>query len=236
MLSSAITALWMPHAASPAAEGSFRVVVDPALAPTRSVSLLSLAAGPRFVTVTPSRATQLALTDGDAVELDDLAARIEAAGLELNGADHLYYLPVAEQEVLRRETAAAGIRELTAEDTALWDRFVEEAPEDDLDDAYVELDHWLVFGAIADGRIVAAASMYPWDDSTLADLGVITLPDVRGQGFARATVRAMSAEALRRGYEPQYRCQLDNAASIALAESAGFTLFGDWDVVATAAS
>lgn len=232
MFSATVERVW-PAAVTSSARADFQVVVDPALKPTRSVSLLSLADGIRTARLTPERATELSLTDGDAVAADDLTSRLDAAGLELNGADHIYFLPVAEQDDVRAEALAAGIRELTADDAELWGRFVAEAPEDDLDDAYVELDHWLVFGAIVDGRLVAAASMYPWDDSTLADLGVISLPEVRGQGFARTTVRAMCAEALRRGYEPQYRCQLDNAASIALAASAGFVLYGDWDVVAT---
>jgi RimJ/RimL family protein N-acetyltransferase len=232
MFSALVERVW-PSATSSAQADSVHIVVDPALKATRSVSLLSRADGIRTARLTPDRASELSLTDGDAVAADDLTSRLEAAGLELNGADHVYFLPLAEQDAVRAEAPAAGIRELTADDAELWARFVEKAPEDDLDDAYVELDHWLVFGAIVDGRLVAAASMYPWDDSTLADLGVITLPEVRGQGFARATVRALSAEALRRGYEPQYRCQLDNAASIALAESAGFALYGDWDVVAT---
>jgi len=41
----------------------------------------------------------------------------------------------------------------------------------------------------------------------------------------------MSARALADGYEPQYRCQLDNEPSIALARAAGFTPFGTWDVI-----
>ncbi len=233
MFSSAVTGHWTPGTPIAPSGEAFTVVVDPAQKPTRSVSLLSLADGSRVVRVTHERATELSLSAGDAIAADDLSARIEAAGLELNGADHLYFLTLAEQGVVRGETPAEGIRELTTDDAELWARFVAEAPEDDLDDAYVELDHWLVFGAIVDGRIVSAASMYPWDDSQLADLGVITLPDVRGQGLGRATVRAMSARALELGYEPQYRCQLDNAASVALAASAGFSLFGDWDVVAT---
>jgi hypothetical protein len=44
-------------------------------------------------------------------------------------------------------------------------------------------------------------------------------------------VRALSAAALQRGYEPQYRCQMDNVASAALAGSAGFERFGRWDVI-----
>lgn len=92
-------------------------------------------------------------------------------------------------------------------------------------------DHWLVFGTFVDDRLAAVASMYPWRDTHLADLGVLTLPANRGRGFAKATVRALSAAALNRGYEPQYRCQLDNVASAALAHSAGFERFATWDVI-----
>ncbi|GGT45227.1 hypothetical protein GCM10010207_51840 [Streptomyces atratus] len=75
-----------------------------------------------------------------------------------------------------------------------------------MDDAYVELAHRAVSGAFADERLVRAASMYPWDDSTVADLGVLTLPSFRGQGHARRVVRAICRHAAGQGHEPQYRC------------------------------
>jgi predicted GNAT family acetyltransferase len=75
--------------------------------------------------------------------------------------------------------------------------------------------------------------MYPWRDTHFADLGVITLPGYRGRGLARRTVRAISARALAEGYEPQYRCQLDNTPSAALARAAGFVQFGTWDTIAS---
>jgi hypothetical protein len=37
--------------------------------------------------------------------------------------------------------------------------------------------------------------------------------------------------ALNEGYEPQCRCQLDNAASMKLAASANLQLFGQWETV-----
>ena len=232
MFSSAVATYWKPESA-PAVSGDFTVVIDPVLSDSRSVSMLWVADGRKLLTVTPGRAAELALSPAVTVSGEELARRLAAAGLDLNGPDHLYYLPVAEQETLRFEPVGAQTRPLTEEDAALFERFTQEAPEDDLDDAFVELDHWLVFGTILDGRLVSVASMYPWDGSRLADLGVITLPEHRGRGLGRATVRAMSARAIELGYEPQYRCQFDNAASVALAASAGFALFGDWDVVAT---
>jgi hypothetical protein len=41
----------------------------------------------------------------------------------------------------------------------------------------------------------------------------------------------MSARAIEMGHEPQYRCQIDNPPSVALAKSAEFARFGEWGVM-----
>ncbi|MEK1869262.1 MAG: GNAT family N-acetyltransferase, partial [Ensifer adhaerens] len=69
----------------------------------------------------------------------------------------------------------------------------------------------------------------PWQERQIADLGVLTLVSDRGKGHARKVVRAISRAALEKGYQPQYRCQLDNHASVALAGAVGVTLFGQWE-------
>lgn len=93
------------------------------------------------------------------------------------------------------------------------------------------LDHWAVFGAFDEDRLVCAASMYPWEDAQIVDTGVLTLPPFRGKGHAHNVVRVISRYAYEQGFEPQYRCQLDNQASVALAKAAGLTLFGKWQLV-----
>ncbi|WP_394770678.1 GNAT family N-acetyltransferase [Lacisediminihabitans sp.] len=206
-------------------------MIDPALAENRSVSLLKLDGGADILALTPERAVGLSLAAADRVDAATLATRIAHAGITLNDPDYLFYLPLAEQDAVRHEPAFAGTRRLTSDDEKAFARFADEAPEDDRDEAFVELDHWLVVGTFVDGRLVAAASMYPWDGTRLADLGTITLPEYRGRGLARATVRAISAQAIAMGYEPQYRRQLDNAPSVALARSAGFVRFGEWQVI-----
>jgi len=122
-------------------------------------------------------------------------------------------------------------RRLHDTDAEAFAVFSAAVPEQKLDEAFVQIDHWLVFGTFVQGRLACIASMYPWRDIHLADLGVVTLPAYRGRGVASATVRALSAAALQRGYERQYRCQMDNVASAALAGSAGFERFGRWDVI-----
>src|SRR5699024_6865255 len=160
----------------------------------------------------------------------DVLARRRAAEVELNGADYLYYLPVAAAEALRAEAEDPRVRELTAADEELFATFTSACSADDLDEAFVELDHWLVFGVVVDGVLVAAASAYVWDGSRLADVGVITHPEHRGRGHARAVVRAISRRLLELDHQPQYRCFHTNAASAAVALSAGMTRCGSWDM------
>ncbi len=209
------------------------VSVDPTLSANRSVSLLRVKSGALVLSLSTARANELGFTDGERVDGGEVAARLRGAGISLNDPDHLFYVTLPDQVALRDAAQGSATRQLTTVDAALFEEFTGEAPEVDLDEAFVELDHWLVFGTFVGDKLVCVASMYPWSGTQLADLGVITLPAFRGQGLGRETVRAISAEALGRGYEPQYRCQLDNASSVALARAAGFTQFGEWEVIVT---
>ncbi|CDL81132.1 GNAT family N-acetyltransferase [Xenorhabdus szentirmaii] len=119
-----------------------------------------------------------------------------------------------------QEKSEGALRELTKEgDETVFSEFQSSAPEQDLGSTYVELEHWLVFGAFEHEHLVSAASMYPWSNAQIADIGVLTLEAFRGKGYARKVVRAMSKHAYMQGYEPQYRCQLDNHASLAVAKA-----------------
>lgn len=231
VFTSAVTDHWISDVPADLAPGDVFVVVDPSLAENRAVSLIRVSDGPAVLALTPQRAANLSLTDRSRVDDAFVTSALDRADITLNDPDHVFYLPRDQQDALRAETLTTETRVLTDRDAEAFAAFTAEAPEDDLDEAFVELDHWLVFGTFVDGELVAAASMYPWGETTLADLGVITLPRFRGRGLGRATVRAMSAAAIERGYEPQYRCQLDNAASVALAAAAGFAHFGQWQVI-----
>ncbi|MBE0009386.1 MULTISPECIES: GNAT family N-acetyltransferase [unclassified Arthrobacter] len=226
-----MTQHWIPAELSPGTAGSVQVVIDPSMAEDRAVAVLHVVDGPSLLTLTPERAQLLGVSSHQGIRVEDLAPRLAAAGIRLNGPDCLFYLPATDHEAVRSEPSPEGTRQLTPEDQEAFTRFTGQAPAADLDEAFVELDHWLAFGTFTGGRLVAAASMYPWRGTRLADLGVITLPADRGHGHARRVVRAISSMALQLGYEPQYRCQLSNVASAALAESAGFVRFGQWDVV-----
>jgi GNAT superfamily N-acetyltransferase len=234
MFAQAVTDYWLPDRLADAAStaGGYRVITDGSLPNDISLMILETSKG-SFLTLTPAEARRLGLTGVSTVADSALCSALEAAGATLNGADCLFYLPVGKQPAVRAAAVATGTRELTAADAGAFAQFAAAAPAQDMDEAFVELDHWLVFGTFADGRLVAAASMYPWRGTHFADLGVITLPEYRRRGLARRTVRAMSARALAAGYEPQYRCQLENSSSASLARAADFALFGTWDVIAS---
>jgi GNAT superfamily N-acetyltransferase len=98
---------------------------------------------------------------------------------------------------------------LTEHDAQAFAEFESSASPQDLDDAYVELGHWAVFGAFVQDRLVSVASAYPWLDAHIADIGVLTLPGFRGRNHGRAVVRALCKFAAQQAYQPQYRCQFE---------------------------
>ncbi|MFE7563825.1 GNAT family N-acetyltransferase [Kitasatospora sp. NPDC057500] len=234
MFPPAITEFWRtpsPTSRFLCGDDAFGVTVDPALEEHERLTVLTTTGGRTRALLTPAVADALDLDEGQAVDEPEFRRRLEQAGITLHGADHLFYFTDETRETLLGESDDPSVRRLTEADAQAFARFQEAASEQDLDDAYVELDHWAVYGAFEDGRLVGAASTYPWDDAPLADLGVLTLPPHRGKGHARHLVRAISRHAIARGYETQYRCQLDSHASVALAGSAGLTHFGTWDIV-----
>lgn len=231
MFTDIVTDHWLPARAAHVPEEEAFVVVDPDLPDNRAVSVVRVEDGPTIVAVSAANAARIGVDDGETIPADEATTRIAAAGIPLNDPDHLFYLPIEEQQAIAAETHGIHTRRLTADDAQAFADMVAAAPAHELDEAFVELDHWLVVGTFVDTRLAAVASMYPWGATHLADLGVITLPEFRGRGLARVTVRALAAAALARGYEPQYRCQLDNAPSVALAIASGFRRFGEWTVI-----
>ncbi|ODA30927.1 hypothetical protein A8L45_18725 [Veronia pacifica] len=120
-------------------------------------------------------------------------------------------------------------RALTEDDEALFSRFCSEISEDDLDNAWVELDHWAVYGLFLDDELAVASSLYPFRDSKLADLDIVTTPIQRRKGLAKILVSYANQQMREKGYLLQYRSQIDNMESIALAESLGLELVGQYE-------
>lgn len=213
---------------------TFTVTINHDLSEDSRVMVLETADGRVMVVLTPEMAEKLDLSKGQELSELNFRQKLNEGGVTLHGADYLFYFSEAEKNVLLQENQEGTLRQLSEQDDAIFSAFESSASEQDLDDAYVELDHWAVFGSFERNRLVCAASMYPWgEDVQIADLGVLTLSAFRGKGHARKVVRSICKFAYEQGYEPQYRCQLDNEASILLAKAAGLTMFGKWDVISS---
>ncbi len=234
VFSATVTAFWRKHFLTGTTlhrDGSFSLAVSPDLDDDNRVMMLHRPDTPVQAVVTMAVAGKLGFQEGEVLSETEFRHALDAAQILLNDADAVfYYLEPAKQSLLQ-EISVGQVRQLTELDRVAFEAFQAAASEEDLDAAYVELDHWLVFGAFEGARLVCAASMYSWDDALIADVGVLTLPTFRGKGHARNVVRAISRQAYAQGYEPQYRCQVDNHASLALATATGLTEFGKWEVV-----
>lgn len=209
----------------------FMLTINPDLSDDSRVMVLTMADGKVMAVLTPTMADKAGLTQQAELTEALFRQKLKETGVTMHGADYLFYFTEADKNALLHEAVEGDLRQLTEQDHAVFAEFQASASEQDLDDAYVELDHWAVFGSFERNRLVSAASMYPWMNSHIADTGVLTLNDYRGNGHARKVVRSISKYAYAQGYEPQYRCQLDNYASTSLAKASGLTLFGRWEVV-----
>lgn len=230
-----VTSFWRDQLAGDVLHRSarFRLTVNPDMRDGWHAQVLERPDGDAAA-VSFELARTAGLRDEPSVDVDGLGERLARSGVELHTPDRLFYVTTSDRPGVLDQAALSPAQVLGPDDAEAFSQFEAAASPADLDDAYVELDHWAVVAVFEEDRLVCAASAYPWQSSTLADIGVLTLAPARGKGYGRAAVQALCALVYARGYEPQYRCQPDNRASAALALSAGFTPFGSWQVSTSA--
>lgn len=83
-----------------------------------------------------------------------------------------------------------------------------------------------VYGVEVEGHLVAAGNMNPFRGRP-ADVGLLTHPDHRGQGWAKRLASRMIADALPHVGVVRYRSRTTNAASLAVAQALGFVGRGE---------
>ena len=117
--------------------------------------------------------------------------------------------------------AVPHVRRLTVVDTDL----VEASPPDlhgaGFDSVGEMLAAGIAAGAIVDDRLVAIAHTSALTEC-YADIGVFTLPDFRGRGYASAAAAVVAAEIQANGKAPVWSCGDHNRVSLRVASKLGF--------------
>jgi GNAT superfamily N-acetyltransferase len=149
--------------------------------------------------------------------------------IQLHSPDNIYFSSKDTRSFSLNSNISA--RALTEHDGEIFSRFTNEIDPEELDNAYVELDHWAVYGLFLDNILVASCSLYPWRETVIADIGVVTLQSHRGKDYAKLLVSYAYEQISKKGYILQYRTQKDNLPSIKLAESLGLKFFGEWQAI-----
>jgi len=210
----------------------FTLVSNPSLREKYKVMILEMTNKHTMAVATPCVTETLKLKELEEYTVDAFRKAISNCKIELHTPDYIYYLPYNKVILIKPPEDKINFRPLSIElDTELFRNFESKCSEEDLDGAYVSLKHWVVYGAFDGEELVGASSAYLWNGTRLADLGVIISDNYRDRGIATRLVQAICADIVDKGYVPQYRCQTDNIASIALAKAAGFSLFGEWEVI-----
>ena len=200
------------------------------LSATDELSILQCVDGQIGVSMSERIASKLMFNQGSTInDLNDIYERLSKNNLNMNGSDNLYYLSKDKLVIPNFDHPAIMLD--NSHDSQVR-AFQAKCSEEELDNAFVELDHWAVTGLFVNEQLVCMASAYPWDDSSLCDIGIITVPEMRRKGYAKHVLSVLCQHILDSQLIPQYRCQLDNLESISLAQSFGFKLFGTWDLLA----
>ena len=168
-------------------EADIEIFINDNLAEEDKLTVLTRAQGQTFISLTPEFASQIGLNEEPAIkDLASFRALLLKADIGLHSPDKVFYsLTPQLNKPMNKNTS---IRRLTENDKALFVNFTQKLDAEELDNAWVELDHWAVFGLFLNEQLVCATSLYPWQKTNIADLGVITLPEFRGKGMAKTLV------------------------------------------------
>jgi GNAT superfamily N-acetyltransferase len=114
-----------------------------------------------------------------------------------------------------------GTRLLGPDDDAALHRLAEAAGEEAWEHSGIHVDRPPNFGCYMRGDLTSAGMLLA-ASKRLRNVGILTHPAYRGQGYGRAVVSFMTAYALERGGIGHYQTLLANTPSVAIARSLGY--------------
>jgi len=127
-------------------------------------------------------------------------------------------------------SAPFHVRELALSDQEHLSALHGSCTPEEVDEAFVEIDHEIVFGCFNDHELVSAASGYRM--TGFLDIGILTHSRFRKSGLGKMVVGALCSWAIAHKVPAQYRCNILNSGSLGVARSLNFRhYFGSESII-----
>jgi GNAT superfamily N-acetyltransferase len=142
-------------------------------------------------------------------------------GEEVTAIHGPFWLGYATTESFRRVDGRGARRLGGDEDEAALAKLRRQVPEEPVVDAGFDVAPRREYGCFVDGTLVCAGTLTPFRGLP-ANIGVLTHPAHRNQGFGSAMVSALTEEALAQSSTAQFRVLEDNRAALRIGRVLGF--------------
>ena len=123
-----------------------------------------------------------------------------------------------------RPVETRGTRLLTREDDPALLRLRDAVGEEAWEHSSIDVEHSPNFGCFVDGQLASAGTLVA-AGARLRNVGILTHPVYRRQGYGRAVVSFMTAHALAEGGIGHYQTLMANTGSTAIALSLGYAQY-----------
>lgn len=154
---------------------------------------------------------------------------LKTIGLRLDRPDRFFY---ANEIDFRPNPVPDGVevRPLKESDRLAFEEITQATSQEDLEAGFVELDHTLVFGVFIQEKMVSRASAFSFDqEEWIYDVGYVTRPDYRGQGFGAMCASELTKQIFSMKKIPQIHVIPQRTASLQIAKTLGYTFYGTWE-------
>jgi len=152
----------------------------------------------------------------------DIQDRLPANAILSHDVDFFHYLRPADLPEFT-PPQSFSVRQLGPADREDLSALHSHCTPEEVDNAFVEVDHEIAFGCFSGDELAAAASGYRM--TGFMDIGVLTHKRYRKLGLGKAVVGALCAWSIAHEVIAQYRCDAHNSGSLGVARTLKFQLF-----------
>jgi GNAT superfamily N-acetyltransferase len=170
--------------------------------------------------INPLRDTICGLPIDIAFDPKLLGSTLDCRATRIIGPAYLGYL-----DALDQVPHDPNVRLLNRADRQIVNELEQRVPVQDWEYSGLEPEQPIA-GYVVDGELLAAAGYKVWGGD-IAHIGVVTRPDNRGRGHARACVREIAHRAIAGGLIAQYQTLYTNEPAMTVGRALGFEHYAD---------